>query len=351
MADAMMITDIEKELKRLWDENKHEKKIKACLFTLIIYSTECPRGEIIREVTQSLIQEYPCRIISIDERLSEKCLNVQVFQHTTLEGESLIACDRIQITASQEYLQRIPFIVIPEIVPDLPVYMIWGSDVVKENPVLEELEKYATKIVFDAGSSASLTDFSKILYHKIGTVPYMLQDFHWVLTIGWRKCLFQTFSSEEGINFLKAVTSMKITFNDVLNQKEPLVEIIAWYLQAWLAGQLNWSLQAVQNRTITYASQTGPIRVDLIPEISKKYTHGAILSIEIKNQSGETYLFIPLPEKDKVTVYITHQKHCEMPLIYPFTDLQRRYNFVRELFFFGESPHYVKTLKQLAEVP
>lgn len=346
----MNIVDIDKELKNLWNENKNEKKIKACLFTLIVYSTESIRGDYIREIMHSITQEFPCRIISIQEQSHDTGLTVEAFQHTSFEGNSLIVSDRIAILSSPEYFDRVPFIVIPEIVPDLPVFVIWGADVTSKSPVLSELEKYATKIIFDAESSPSLPANSKTIYNKLGTGPYLCQDFHWALSSGWRECISQAFSNEEGMGFLKLLSSIKLVFNDIEAKSSPAHDTVAWYIQAWLAGQLGLQIKSVQGRSLSYISATGPVDVEIIPEISKKFVSSSVLSILMTNRSGDTYQFLRHPDKDKVIVHITRKNMCEMPSVYPFPDFQRESNFIRELFFFAESPHYANTLKQLAGI-
>lgn len=346
----VQIIDIEKELKRLWEENDHEKKVKACLFTLIVYVKDCIRGDYIREVTKSISKEYPCRLISIHER-KEKCFTTEVSQHTNLEGGVLIASDQITITASPDYLERIPYIITPEIVPDLPVYVIWGA-ALTNNPLLAALEKFATKIIFDAESAPPLPLYSKTLYEKIGKVPYGLQDIHWALSAGWRECLYQAFNNEEGLRFLKQIKTVKITYNDIEAKSTPFHDTLAWYVQAFLAAQLDWKLTTCKQdaKKVSYTSPSGPVEMQLAPEKNKNFFSGAILSIEIVNQNGDIYSFIRHKDHDKVILHVTKKNVCEMPAVFPFPDYQRSFNFVRELFFFVESDHYAKTLKCLSEI-
>lgn len=349
---SLQVIDIEKELKKLWDENEHEKKVKACLFTLIVYVREGQRGDTIRQITQSIIQEFPCRMISIFERSSLKDhLSTEVSQYTSLEGGVLIASDQISITASPNYLERIPFIVTPEIVPDLPVYIIWGADL-QNCPLLKAFEKLATKIIFDADCSPPLPSYSKTIYEKIGKVPYELQDFHWALSGGWRECLFQGFNNEEGVRFLGSIESVHIVFNDIETNTGLLNDTLAWYVQAWLASSLNWKLKSCRfsERKAEYTSLAGPINVELNSARSNNFFQSAILSIEIKNRTGDTYAFMRHPDRDKVILHVTRKNICDLPALFPFPDLQRGFNFMRELFFFVESDHYAKTLKCLSEL-
>jgi glucose-6-phosphate dehydrogenase assembly protein OpcA len=324
------VIDIEKELKKLWDENKNEKKIKACLFTLIVYSGDSIRGDYIREITRRVTCEYPCRMISIHERSAdEDCFTIQVAQNSSLAGGSLIASDQIFITASPGFLERIPYVVVPEIVPDLPVYIIWGADAAKKSAILAELEKYATKIIFDAeSSSSSLRDYARAISEKIGKVSYVLQDFHWALSAGWRECLFQAFNKEEGIRFLKSLEQVKITYNAAKSESIPKTDTVARYIQGWLAAELEWR----------------GVNVELVPTVNNTFTSSSILSIEMRSKRGDTYLFIRHPDRDKVILHVTKKESCELPAIYPFPDFQRGFNFIRELFFFVESVQYAKML-------
>jgi len=313
--DMIRIVDIEKELKRLFDETKSEKKIKACLFTLIVYSTDNERGEYIRAITSSITKQHPCRTLSIRESKGER-FTIDVSQHTNPEGDVLITSDHIDITASEGYLERVPYVVIPEIVPDLPVYIIWGTDVTKECSVLDELEKFATKIIFDAESSQSLPDYCRTILNKIGKVSYEIQDIEWTVLSGWRECLAEAFNKEEGIRFLENVRQVTITYNHS--------DVLAKYLEAWLGSCLNWKAD-----------------VKLQESSSKVFFKGAILSLEMDG----TYTFARHPDHDKIILHITREKICELPQVFPFPDYQRDFNFIRELFFFVESPHYKNTLE------
>lgn len=348
------IIDIDGELKKLWDEQKHEKKIKACLFTLILYTKEVVRGDYLREINRSIIQEFPCRIISIMELGKDKknILTTEVLQHTSLEGGTLIASDHISITASRDYLDRISFIVLPEIVPDLPVYSIWGAEVTKHLPLLGELEKASTKVIFDAESSPSLSAYSEALYARIGHVPCQIVDIHWALLAGWRECLFQAFSREEGLRFLESVNSLKITFNDVEAKTLPARDTLSWYLLAWLAARMRWNLASsdIKKREVGYRSKAGSVAVRIIPEKNSKFHSSSILSIELSNAAGDSYIFRRHPDLDKVVIHVTRKNTCELPFIFPFPDFARGSNFMRELFFQAESDHYKKTLERLKEL-
>ncbi|CRX38116.1 glucose-6-phosphate dehydrogenase assembly protein OpcA [Estrella lausannensis] len=351
---SVHIIDIDGELKKLWDEQKHEKKIKACLLTLIIYTRDDVRGDYLREINRSIIKEFPCRIISITE-LGEDVTNVlttEVSQHTSLEGGTLIASDQITIRASSEYIERIPFIVLPEIVPDLPVYSIWGAPVSPSNALLTELEKASTKVIFDAESSPPLSAFSKVLYQKLGKVPCGIADIHWAIAAGWRECFYQAFNREEGMRFLETVNKVKVTFNDTEAKTLPARDTLSWYFQAWLAGRMRWTLLKTDHakRETSYQSKSGVVSLQIVPEKNPKFHSSSILTIELTNPSGDSYIFTRHPDWDKVVVHVTRKNTCELPFVFPYPDFSRGSNFMRELFFQAESDHYKRTLEKLSEL-
>ena len=56
---------VEQKLSSIWDELKRTGQLRACLFNLILYTPLCKRSEYIKNISQTVLKKFPCRIILI----------------------------------------------------------------------------------------------------------------------------------------------------------------------------------------------------------------------------------------------------------------------------------------------
>ena len=242
------IANIESELVRLWDDEKNKKRIKACLFNLIIYTHDERRANYMREIVNSILEKFPCRIIFIqgDTNPSKDYLTAGVSNVSIGKGDSSFGCDQITINVSANKLQRIPFIVLPHIIPDMPVYLLWGRDPTAENDILPFLLQFANRLIFDSECTNNLQQFSHKMLEKIDTVKAEIMDLNWGLISGWRDVLSQTFDTHDRIHQLNFSKVIQIGFNNKKTEFCQHSVIQAIYLQGWLAAQLNWKFLSIQ---------------------------------------------------------------------------------------------------------
>ena len=133
--DEVQIADVYGELAKLGAEGKKKGQIKGCLFNLIIYSQDPHRSVFLKDIVQTVKETFPCRIIFIecDCKAKQNFLKVSVEEELIQKDGSIISCDRININCTPKYLNRVPYIVLPHFVPDLPSYLLWGQDPSQEN--------------------------------------------------------------------------------------------------------------------------------------------------------------------------------------------------------------------------
>ena len=73
-----------------------------------------------------------------------------------------VACDRIEISLSPTQEERLISVAIPNLITDLPVYVVWAEDPSKKGPP-PEIMKGVTRFIFDSEASDNLKTFATAL--------------------------------------------------------------------------------------------------------------------------------------------------------------------------------------------
>lgn len=313
--------------------------MKGCLFNLIIFTEEKRRTDYFSQIVHATIEKFPSRIIFIqyERNAADELLDIS--------NES--SCEQIVIKTSRKSLHKVPFLILPNLVPDLPVYLLWGEDPTAENEIRPYLESLAKRLIFDSECSENLQQFSKKMADKIQSLNVDIMDLDWALIGGWRNVLKNTFSSQEKIEQLNRSHKIEICYNNIPTDLIQHTQTQAIYLQGWLAAQLQWDFQKLENNTITYIND---IEISLTPKVNKGFPPGSILSISITSRDDEKSEIVCLDNSSKVMVRSSTREICELPFTLPLPNLQRGLTFIKEIFFYQISDHYLHMLKKISEI-
>lgn len=350
-------SEIEKQLTQIWDSLQGTGKMRACLFNLIIYTKKNPRMDYLYKISQKLIEKFPSRIIfiTIDEEAKDPVLKTSVSVISAGSNDSGIACDLINIILSKHNEERARFLLLPHILPDLPIYLVWSDDPSKNNPLTMQLEKLATRVIFDSESTDSLTDFAdSLIYHK-EELASDIADLNWARIEGWRHLLIDTFKSLDKLDHIKNVKELKIHYNSKETEFFCHTKIQAIYLQGWIANQLNWKYEKVSADNdqlhFVYKNQSQTIDIYLIPEKNEDLAPGRVVGLEMTN-SQDTYTFF----RSKNHAHIIDVKYstpslCELPSQFIFDRYESGQSLITEIFHQGTSSHYLSLIKTLKNLP
>lgn len=357
MAEALdiQIPDIEKALESLCKSPKDKKHTKACLFTLIIYAHEPRRIKYHQELIDNILDKFPCRIIFIQgESKPTKYLHVDVANVTSGRTGTNVVCDQITIKSSQSELPRIPYIIIPHIIPDLPVYLLWSQTPFKEHDIFPALQPYATRIIFDSECSDSLHRFSEEMLQNLNILKMDVMDINWALISNWRDMLVQLFDTPARLSVLQKCKSLRITYNNAKKEISHHPEIRAIYLQGWLASRLKWNYynaEKVDGMTIiSFAAEGHPSIVALCPQSDDSLPPGAIISIELNSIDGHVFYISRKQSLSQVVVHISSLDQCELPYILPLPDVHQGLTFMKEIFYHKLGDHYRDMLKIISKM-
>lgn len=348
------IANIEKELKVLWERNKAQNKTKACLFNLIIYTQEKCRAEYFKDIVVSIIEKFPCRIIFIQRDMTpgQNYLQVTVSNEISKKGSMRFVCDEITIKVAGTPVVRVPYIISPHLVQDLPIYFYWGQDPTSDTEVLPHFQKFADRLIFDSEATQNLQKFSNLMFEKVNLSKMEIMDVNWALIGPWRDVIYHIFYREERIRQVSRTQKATITYNNPKSNYFRHNETQALYLQAWLAAQLGWKIEKVQRAEgkiiLDYAAENGPLRICLQPEDNQILRYGAIVKLEIETCDKIHFSVSRQHALHKVIVHISDSEQCFLPYTLPLPNLKRGFNFLKEILYESTSIHYQNMLKQLA---
>lgn len=268
---------------------------KACLFNLIIYTQDFHRIPYFQEIIQSIIDKFPCKIIFIKGNSDpfQDYLHTEMTRATIRIGDQEIICDQFIIDVSHKNLTKVPFFILPQLIPDLPIYLLWGQDPTQEHEILPHLHRFADRVIFDSEATESLQDFSKKMIEQVKKMKGEIVDMNWVRLGGWRNVLLQTFDTKDRINWLANSRQIKIVYNVIDNPSIQHQETQSIYLQAWLATQLKWKFSSLEahekNTRIIYKNKRGEITIDLIIQTEPSLSPGDLLSIEVVCENNHSF--------------------------------------------------------------
>lgn len=352
---------IEATLDSIWNKLASKEgggKMRACLFNLILVTKNTQRTAYIRGVAERVIEKFPSRIlfITIDQGKKEESLKTTVSVVGVAGQSSDVACDFIEFSVSEVSTGRIPFGVLPHLIPDLPTYLLWAEDPIQENPLSYQLEKYASRMIFDSEATDNLTLFAKSILHHREVTGCDIADLNWARTENWRTLLLSTFRSTERLNELADTASLKIEFNALETTFFCHTQIQAIYLQGWLACQLGWKFQGLKadktSAVYSYINNKGqPLSVELVPAMNKEIAPGAIISFSLATHGEQHFEFARKSETPyQVTLIICSKDICEAPTQFLLTKGGIGLTLVKEICRKGTSEHYLKLLEFLSKM-
>ncbi len=332
---------IETGLLKLWEELAKEK-MRACLFNLIVFNELSPRTDYIRDIVQKVSEKYPCRVlfISSDPESPNSYLKTAI----SVVGNGNIACDYIDIGVSGSDIEKVPFLLLPHILPDLPISLLWTEDPSLEHPLFPPLSKLATRIIFDSESTDHLSDFAKTIL-KLNETGMDIADLNWARIEGWRDLLASLFHSGERLD---QIEELRLTYNARKTESFCHLKVQSMYLLAWLSSQLGWKFQKSKKELeFTFQKERAEIRSVLWEKLGS----GTIISADLTTRDGHLYQCARIPTQyHHVLIQLSSQEKCELPYSYVLGKTATGQSLVKEIITQGTSQHYLNMLKEIKKL-
>jgi hypothetical protein len=328
--------------------------IFASLFNLIVVADSLEQELRCQEIVRLVTEKFPCRVflIQTDETSESDFFHVENSIQSIGTGSSRVSYDQITIESSPGQLRKAPFVILPKILPDLPVYILLGHEPTEDHVLLPELQKFATRIVFDSQSMDTIQLFSERMLKMMETSHNDFVDINFAKTKAWREILARVFDDSEKLQSLNDAKHIQITYA-TSSQTQVKRELQALYLQAWLAAQLGWTFLSVQKEDgtfrIQYQKDQSPIEIAIIAKDTELLDTGALFSIEILTHGDSHFLISHEQLHNQVTVHASSIERCEMPYSLFVNNYQKGTALINEALYQPPSEHYTPILKMLKE--
>ncbi|MEX0961533.1 MAG: glucose-6-phosphate dehydrogenase assembly protein OpcA [Simkaniaceae bacterium] len=352
LKQTVLPKEIESKLTRIWDDLQGSNKMRASLFNLIIYCDKSERESYYEGVIQKLIQRFPARILFValsDEKIE---LKTSVSVLTAEEGASAIACDLIHIEGGRDQIDRIPFILLPHILPDLPLYLVRGDDPLCDDSISIKLEPLAKRLIFDSENSSNLASFSQVVLDHQKSLNVDVADLNWARMESWRGVIHNVCHTKERLEMLKRAKELSIEYNAVESTSYLHKKTQAIYLVFWLSTQLNWPFKKIEKKDKELSVEFENLHCRICPSLHENVPPGNLLSFEMKTEEGEVLSIkrnLEFPQQ--VIVEHSTATFCEMPSEIVLESELSKGSLVREICHKGTSPHFGAVLDVLQRLP
>lgn len=322
--------------------------MRASLFNLIVFNRYSPRTDYIRNIVQKVVEKFPCRVlfISEDPDSNQSYLKTAVSVIMPESAGNAVACDQIDIGAAGNEIERVPYLLWPHILPDLPVTLLWAEDPSFTHPLFEPLSRLADRIIFDSESADSLFDFSRTVLSLKEKRKVDVADLNWARTEGWRDLLAFVFNTKERVEMLKNLSMLKITYNARPTEFFCHLKIQSMYLLSWLAGRLDW-----QFKTATKQLQFDftALKASIETTVWEKLGPGTITSVDLCTKNNNLFQCARIKEQyHSVSIQISSQEKCELPYHFLLGQTATGQSLVQEICMKGTSVHYLEMLRRLS---
>ncbi len=341
---AVPLPEIEKVLEQLWEEQKTLNRIRASLFNLVVYVQDPARIPCIKEIVQHVLRYFPCRLIFIQTDATLTEIQASVATETIGQANAGIACDQIRLTVPPSHLQRIPFLILSYLIPDLPIYLLWGEDPFTEAFLFPYLAEAASRLIFTHAPVRNILE----LLNKYPNLELM--DLEWLWCSGWRALFHQVFDNSPYLRQLQNARNLRIHYNSAkLLPEEAIRQPL--YLVAWLANRLKWEGATYESdpsqQVMEFTYGIHEVTIALISEPLPLYHPGTVFEIELESVEEYHFEFKPMQAQSKVVVYISNPDTCDLPFTLPLQSLGSDFPYIKEIFYSSITPQYKSMLETL----
>lgn len=324
--------------------NPTDKSVqKACLFNLIVYTGDRDSLESLQSSLDLIKVKFPCRIIYIQENRQDAHLELKLnFQKE----------NQITIEGGTTHLSKIPFIILPYLIPDLPIYLFLKEDPTAENIILPFLKSISRRMIFDCELPENIALWSQKMLELLAQPSLEIVDMNWARTGGWRTVFTQVFDTQDRVANLSNCHSITLYYNQLSTEKKGRLDLQAVYLQSWLSSRLGWKFKSVtrtdSNLLFIYNIKGGDLSIEIKPAEMSNLPVAELTKIEITYRNNSQYT-ISRCGISQVEVHIETEDICYIPFKLPLISIFKKQKFITELFYKQPSDHYPLMVQEIGK--
>ena len=230
------LSDIECELKKLWQQNA-QTATRASLINLAIYSEEADSLSRNTEIVSKVTEESACRalVIHADRGAEENRVQAWINAHCHLArtGGKQICSEQLSFSLQGPCVRLLPSIVFSHLDSDLPFYLWWQGEFC--DPMESHFSAWVDRLIYDSQAWRDADTQVQLLkkLHEDAEERVILCDLNWTRIVNLRFALAQFFDHPTSHHHFPKIRHVEIDF-------APGYRSTAVLLAGWIAAQFRW---------------------------------------------------------------------------------------------------------------
>ena len=278
-AHEVDVSAIERDLMRYLraPENSSESGVpgtRTAVFNLVAFASDRPTMQRITDALAALIDHHPSRTIValVDPTIEDPPIHAWVqVQCKPLGTTGMHVCvDQIIIESKPTVRRRIPNLVLPLLLADLPAIVWWPGEPPMRDPFLYDMLEPANRLVVDTSEfihvERALLELNTLRYRPGLSVD--LADLNWARILPWRELIAQLWDVSDWHPHLHKITKVEIDLGRPTGGRSNRPQ--ALLLAGWLASRLKWEPMSLERMPDGYRMQAkhGRQRIEILVHIN-----------------------------------------------------------------------------------
>lgn len=218
---------------------------RAAVVNVVVIATRERHARRAASTISALAMRHPSRaIVLLADRRPDAATPPGIELHAqvpSVDRYEQIHYEQILVRARGHVTDRLPSVVVPLLVPDLPVFVWWTETPPIGQRSFEDLVGLADRLLVDSADfarpEATLPELARLCI--LGPKHCALTDLNWARLTAWRELLTQFFDVPSWRALLPAIDGVRISFAVDADGRE-IHPSQALLLIGWLAARLGW---------------------------------------------------------------------------------------------------------------
>jgi len=307
--------DIEKTLADMWKPPQNRQVLtvatRICAANLIVVTRPEDWHNLNNDLGE-LSTLFPTRTIAVilhenesdfpPPQTSSIHASVSAICHIPLPGRPQVCAEQIVLHNRLDQTFDLHHTILPMLEADLPCLLWWRIDTPQAGDLCTHLEKLTDRIILDAGLAGLQSLETK-------TAP-TVRELGWYRTYPYRELIAQMFDKAPADTFARI---HRLSIEIPSNNTDQLIE--AFWLVAFIAGQLNWQpLETTGPGQYLFSGINCNVEVTITGPIDETKSQTPGLQQLTIESNGHTFMICRCcPDTHEYRAVICDQRLCEIP--------------------------------------